>query len=249
MIITKLPKPRFISILLTLFMALQISACSLEDTPEDSAAANNGSGNTVGIDINSAAIISGVDSGSVTEDVDPDADNLLEVGGKLNITDSDTDEAAFIAKTVNGNYGSLVINVTGNWDYAANNSQSVIQNLINGTALTDSLNVSSVDGTTHTVVITILGADEAVLGDVTLSWVAPAEREDNSAILLSEIAGYKIHYGTTQGQYPNSVTVNDGTAEGHTITDLSAGTYYFVVTTLDTDGRESQNSPEVTKTL
>jgi VCBS repeat-containing protein len=197
---------------------------------------------------NNPAIITGLDRASVTKDVDPDGDNLLEVGGKLNITDSDAGEAAFIAKTVNGNYGSsLVINTAGDWSYAADNNQAVIQNLVSGTTLTDRLTINSVDGTAHTVVITILGADENnASADITLSWTAPAEREDNTAISLSEIAGYKIYFGTTQGQYSNNVTINDGTAVGYTVTGLPAGTHYFVVTTIDTEGRESQYSSVVT---
>ena len=97
----------------------------------------------------------------MTEDIDPDGDNLLEVSGKLNITDNDAGEAAFIARTRNGNYGSLTINTAGNWNYAANNTQSVIQNLATGSTLTDTFTVSSVDGTTHSVRITINGVDEA----------------------------------------------------------------------------------------
>ena len=82
--------------------------------------------------------------------------------------------------------------------------------------------------------------------DITLSWVAPAEREDNSALSLSAIAGYKVYYGTTQGQYSDSVAISDSTAVAYTLTGLPAGTYYFVVTTIDTEGRESQYSSVVT---
>jgi len=86
--------------------------------------------------------------------------------------------------------------------------------------------------------------------NIKLSWVAPAEREDNSPISLSEIAGFKVYYGTTQGLYPNSVIINDGSAVGHTFTSLPMkGIYYFSVTTLDTEGRESQHSPEVVITI
>jgi len=199
---------------------------------------------------NQPAVISGTDKGTVTEDVDPDGDNLLEVAGKLNITDSDAGEAAFVAATSNGNYGSLTINAAGNWNYAANNSQSTIQNLASNVTLQDNLTVSSIDGTKHTVVITIIGVDEAsTTADINLSWVAPAEREDNTSIALSEIAGYKIYYGTTQGQYSNSVDVNDGSAAGYTFKAFPSGTYFFVVTTLDTDGRESQYSAEVKKVI
>lgn len=245
MIARHLLKPGFTSILFTLFMALQMSACSLEKNSEDITDSTNDSGNEASIDINSAAVISGVDSGSVTEDVDPDNDNLLEVGGKLDITDSDVGEAFFIEASSMGVYGNLTIDTMGDWSYVADNSQAGIQDLISGVTVTDSFTVSSVDGTTYTVVITIMGADEGF----SLSWAAPVEREDNSPILLSEIAGYRVYYGTTQSQYPNSFTINDGTAEGYVFTDFSTGTYYFVVTTLDTDGRESKRSAEVTVVL
>ncbi len=198
--------------------------------------------------INDPAVITGVDTGSVTEDDDPDGDNLLEISGKLNIADNDAGEAAFTTTTASGNYGSLSIDAAGNWNYTADNSQAVIQNLVSGTTLTDSLTVSSVDGTTHTVAITIIGADE-ILASVSLSWVAPAEREDTTALSLSEIAGYKIYYSTTQGQYSSSVTINDSTAVGYTFTNFSSGTYYFVVTTIDTDGRESTYSAEIVKAI
>lgn len=79
-----------------------------------------------------------------------------------------------------------------------------------------------------------------------LSWTAPAEREDNQPLSLSEIAGYRIYYGTAQGDYQNEIDVNDGSAEGYTFSDLPKGTYYIVVTTYDTDGRESLYSPEIT---
>jgi VCBS repeat-containing protein len=199
--------------------------------------------------INNPAVISGINTGNVTEDIDPDSDNLLEVGAKLNITDSDAGEAAFTANTVNGNYGSLIIDTAGNWNYAADNNQAVIQNLATGATLSDSLKVSSVDGTTHTVKITIAGADEAnpIFANVSLSWVAPSQREDGTPLSLSEITGYKVYYGTAQGQYPNSTTINDSTAVGHTFTNLPAGTYYFVVTTIDTEDRESGYSPEIKK--
>ena len=192
---------------------------------------------------NQSAVISGADSGSVTEDADPNNDNQLEISGTLNITDSDAGEAAFVAATINGNVGSLTISSTGNWNYVANNNLATIQNLNTGATLTENLIVSSVDGTTHTVVITIVGVNDAnSTATVSLSWVAPSTREDNQPISLADIDGYNVYYGTTSGQYPNKVTINDGTATGYTFTNFPTGTHYFVVTTVDTDGRESQYS-------
>lgn len=82
--------------------------------------------------------------------------------------------------------------------------------------------------------------------DITLSWVAPSEREDNTSIALSEIAGYKIYIGTTKGKYLGSVAINDGSATSYTFRNMQSGTFYFAITTRDTDGRESQHSKEIT---
>ena len=82
--------------------------------------------------------------------------------------------------------------------------------------------------------------------DITLAWVAPVEREDNSALSLSAIAGYKVYFGSTQGQYSKSLSINDGSATGYTFNSFAAGTYYFVITTIDNEGRESQYSTEIT---
>ena len=81
-----------------------------------------------------------------------------------------------------------------------------------------------------------------------VSWVSPSEREDNSPISLAEIAGYRIYYGSSQGDYPNQIDINDAYDNDVDTADLNlpAGTYYAVVTTIDTDGRESAFSEEVT---
>ena len=161
MVIFRRQKLRFTSTLITFLMALQMSACTTEDNLAAAAAENTASGITTDADTNNhAAIITGDDHHSVTEDIIQGGTNQLMVSGTLNITDSDTGEAAFITKTDNGTYGSLTINTTGNWSYAADNSQAVIQNLATGATLTDSLIVNSVDGTPHTIVITINGIDE-----------------------------------------------------------------------------------------
>ena len=91
------------------------------------------------------------------------------------------------------------------------------------------------------------GASTIANGVAELSWVAPAEREDNTPISLSEIDGYRIYYGNEEGSYENVIDV--GNNWEHTVNGLSAGTYYFVVTTVDIDGRESAYSTEVSITI
>ena len=83
----------------------------------------------------------------------------------------------------------------------------------------------------------------------TLSWTAPVARSDKSALSLADIGGYRVYYGTVEGEYPYRIDVTDGTAVEVVINELPTGTYYFVVTTYDTEGRESEYSTVVAKTI
>ena len=86
-------------------------------------------------------------------------------------------------------------------------------------------------------------------GSATLSWTAPVARADGSPLSLADIEGYRIYYGTSTGNYPNSVDINDGSAVQLTLNNLPVGTYHLVMTTYDVAGRESVFSPEVIKTI
>ncbi len=80
-----------------------------------------------------------------------------------------------------------------------------------------------------------------------LSWVAPASRADNSPIALSEIAGYRIYYKTSNGVYQRYADINDAyTTEVDIDANLlPANAVAVVMTTVDTGGRESAYSAEV----
>ena len=85
-------------------------------------------------------------------------------------------------------------------------------------------------------------------GSMTMSWTAPVTRADGSPMSLADIDGYRIYYGDSAGSYPNSVNVADGTAVTATVSNISSGTYYLVMSTYDVDGRESTYSSEISKT-
>ena len=82
-----------------------------------------------------------------------------------------------------------------------------------------------------------------------LGWVAPSVREDNSVLVLSDIAGFRIYYGTSSGDYSNSIYIGDHTATQAVLDGLPSGTYFVAVTTVDVNGRESLYSAEVVITL
>ena len=87
----------------------------------------------------------------------------------------------------------------------------------------------------------------APVGSFSLSWTAPTTRADDTPISLAEIDGYRVYYGTTPGDYPNSVDIPDGTATATTINNIPVGDYSVVMTSYDTSGRESAQSAGITK--
>jgi hypothetical protein len=92
-----------------------------------------------------------------------------------------------------------------------------------------------------------IGVQQASMGSATLSWQAPTQRSDGTA--LTNLAGYRIRYGTASGSYPNQVQIANPGVTSYVISNLPAGTYYFVATAYDADGRESEFSGVVFKTI
>ena len=84
-------------------------------------------------------------------------------------------------------------------------------------------------------------------GTATLSWTEPAERTDGSA--LTNLAGYRVYFGTSRGYYPNVIDVPSPSALGYEVTGLASGTYYFVASAYDSDGNESPYTPAASKTI
>ena len=75
------------------------------------------------------------------------------------------------------------------------------------------------------------------LGKVTLSWTAPTENIDGTP--LTDLAGYKLYYGTSQGNYPEQITIDNPGILTYVVENLAPNTYYFVITAYnDAMGRE-----------
>lgn len=69
----------------------------------------------------------------------------------------------------------------------------------------------------------------------------------SGTVFAGWIANFKLYYGTSSGNYSNSVTV--GRVHSYTLTGLSNGTKYFAATAIDNNGVESDYSNEVTKVV
>lgn len=82
----------------------------------------------------------------------------------------------------------------------------------------------------------------------TLDWVAPTENTDGSA--LSDLAGFKIRYGTDAGQLSSGITLTSAGLLTYVVEGLPMGaTYYFAVTAMTTAGIESAQSSVVSKLI
>ena len=71
----------------------------------------------------------------------------------------------------------------------------------------------------------------------TLSWTPPTQNADNTPLM--DLAGYKFYYGLSEGDYPNSVVVNNPGLSSYTVQNLTGNTYYFVITAINQSGAES----------
>jgi hypothetical protein len=84
-------------------------------------------------------------------------------------------------------------------------------------------------------------------GTATLSWYPPTQKTDGSA--LTGLAGYRIYWGTTEGDYSNSVTLDNPGITTYMIEQLTPATWYFATTAFDSLGMESPFSNVASKTV
>jgi len=82
-------------------------------------------------------------------------------------------------------------------------------------------------------------------GGASLTWSAPTTKSDGTQ--LTDLAGFRVYYGTTSGIYSHVLDV--GNVTNYKIISLSPGTYYFTVTCYDSSRRESNFSTEVSTTI
>lgn len=85
------------------------------------------------------------------------------------------------------------------------------------------------------------------LGSATLSWTPPTSRADGSP--LSNLAGYKVYWGTREGAYPNAATILNPGISTYVIEQLTPARWFFVVTAIDATGAESGFSNVASKTV
>ena len=91
------------------------------------------------------------------------------------------------------------------------------------------------------------GTTTPTTGSATVSWVAPTENSNGTA--LTNLAGFRVYYGTSSAALNQVVDVDNAQATSYKVSGLTTGTWYFAVTSITTAGVESAPSTVASKTI
>jgi hypothetical protein len=84
-------------------------------------------------------------------------------------------------------------------------------------------------------------------GSAVVSWVAPTTNTNGTP--LTNLAGFRIYYGTSSTSLTQSTTVNNVAARSATISPLVPSTWYFKVRAINTSQVESSDSNIAAKSV
>jgi VCBS repeat-containing protein len=146
---------------------------------------------------NDAAVIAGSSSASLTE-----SNAIQSTSGKLSATDVDS-SAAFVAQSAvagSQGHGKFSITADGSWTYVMDSAHD---EFVGGQSYTDSIVVSTADGTAQTLTVSILGTNDAPTLSVagtgltqTLEW--NDVDSPTPELLTSALAGWSLKTGSSQ---------------------------------------------------
>jgi hypothetical protein len=86
---------------------------------------------------------------------------------------------------------------------------------------------------------------QVATSSVTLSWTAPTQNEDGTPLI--DLAAYKIYYGLSEGNYPNEIRIDNPGITTYLVDNLTPNTYFFVSTSINLAGMESDFSNVASK--
>lgn len=95
--------------------------------------------------------------------------------------------------------------------------------------------------------ITVTAAPAPATGTATLSWAAPSQNTDGSA--LTDLAGYWVFHGVSASDLSEKIRVSGASTTTYSFTQLAAGAHYFAVSAYNSAGEESAMSAVGSKTI
>lgn len=210
-------------LLVVLFTPLALGGCLMDEAPVESGDAPQDPGG------NSAPVISG------------NPPTAVQVGNMYSFrptaTDADGDTLTF-----------SIVNMPGWADFNTATGELSGQPMMGNEGVYANIQITVSDGTAQDQLpMFSISVDQMGNFSTTLSWTAPTENDDGTP--LTDLAGYKIYWGNSPGNYTNSVTVDNPGITTYVVDNLSAGTYTFVATSFNDAGVESVYSNSVTRSF
>jgi hypothetical protein len=84
-------------------------------------------------------------------------------------------------------------------------------------------------------------------GSATVNWVPPLKNTDGS--VLTDLSGFQIHFGRSSASLTQVVAINNASINRYLIENLSAGTWYFAVAAVNSEGSLSDLSAVSSKLI
>lgn len=91
------------------------------------------------------------------------------------------------------------------------------------------------------------GSGTSTAGSATLRWSEPTSNTNGTP--LTDLAGYRIYYGESASNLSETVQVNGATDTTYVLSNLTAGTWYFAIQSVTTNGVASALSDVVSITI
>ena len=115
-------------------------------------------------------------------------DETAPLTGTVSVQDINDGEATIVASTVTTTYGNFSILVDGSWTYTLDTANATIAALIVGERVTDTITITSFDGTTTDLVITINGTIVVATGANNVARVADTSTTADGELRLTTAA-------------------------------------------------------------
>jgi hypothetical protein len=183
----------------------------------------------------------------------PSAQNAApQISGKAQTTVSVGEEYAFQPTASDPDQDLVTFTIANKPKWAKFDASS---GLLSGTPTVNDaggygdIEIAATDGTNVTPLpaFTLLVRSGDAAEAVSIAWSAPTKYVDGST--LTDLSGYRIHYGKESQNYENSVDVSNASLTRYVLESLPPGKYYFALTALSGSGGESPFSEEVVATL
>ncbi len=207
---------------LTLTLALSVSACLMDSAVNDSA--TGGSENAaVSLTITSPSSASAMDT----------SDPAVSLSGTAS-----SDMGVFKVAWANDRGGEGVATGTDSWQ-TASIALELGENKITVTA------EDTAGATTSRSIV--VNRESGQTGSATLSLSAPTARTDGSP--LTDLAVYKVFYGRMSGIYDYQIDISNPGILTYVVENLVSGDWYFALAAYDSQGLQSDRSNEVIRNI